>query len=341
MLHSKSTCLALAFALTVVGCGGDDDTDASAGTSVDSGEQEQEQEVETPSPTTDAANEPDDANQTLENDSEPAGESAVAVPIARFTAHGPQAANTIGPACAEGIDTRGGDVFRFTPPAAWAWQGTGAGTSYDEVTLVADDVRMTVTEAAYDYEKEAIRELEIVGPSGVDVDIDGETIAIMQVMLGGASGYAIVDLPYLGPLPTLDDGALGTVLLTSDSMDRPTVEEATELLGSVRIERCAAVGESMIWGPAGGVHLVPRFEPDPLGKAYPDQPQPAFEPPQSVLDAYSLEQVAYLMPVDADVSMCAAAKAVEFGAGNPIGYLFMFLPNGTNTSDLDAIVAAC
>jgi len=272
----------------------------------------------------------------------PTASTSVAIPIARFTAHGPQAANTIGPGCANGIDTRGGDIFRFTPLTTWTWHGTASGSSYDEVTLTADDVQMSVIEAAYDYEKDALEGFAIVGPSGVDVAIDGVTVPIIQITLDNTPGYAIVDLPYLGPLPTIKGGfALGTVVLTSDAPGRPTIEEATELLGSVRVERCEAVAQAMIWGPAVGVHLVPRFEPDPLGKAYPDQRQPAYAPTTWALNAYSLEQVAYLMPVDKDRAMCAAAKAVEVNAANPVGYLTMFFPNGTNKVALDAIVAAC
>ena len=164
----------------------------------------------------------------------------------------------------------------------------------------------------------------------------------MEISLEGDPGYALVDFDYMSPIPGLSQGAaLGTVALTSSEPGRPTLEEATELLGSVRIERCGAVGEAMIWGPVGGARLVPRFEPDPMGKTYPDQPQPAYVPGVSPLDSYTLEQIAYLMPVEADVAMCAAEKAVEFGAGNPIGYLFMFTPSGTNTADLEAILAEC
>lgn len=325
--------LAVALALVAVSCGGGEGATTSVGASGDT----PSQEVTTPtSPAVVDSTEPDQPES-----SGPAGESAVAVPIVRFAAHGPQAANTIGPQCAEGLDARGGDVFRFTPPPAWVWQGTSGGSSYDEVTVIADGVRMTVTQAAYEEDKERLREFVIIGPAGVDVDLGGEAVPIIQITLGGAPGYAIVDLPYMNPLPVLDNGALGTIVLTSDSDGGPTLEVATELLGSVRVERCAAVGQAMIWGPVKGVHLVPRFEPDPLGKTYPDQPQPAHEATTWVLDAYSLEQVAYLMPVGADIAECAAAKAVEFGADNPIGYLLMFLPGGTNRVEFDALMASC
>lgn len=323
MRHNRFVWLAMIAAITVGACGGSSGTATPGATQTGNPAGTPVRSVESSAPGTTAS-------------------TSVAVPIARFTAHGRQAANTIGPGCATGIDTRGGDTFRFTPPPTWAWRGTSGGSSYDQVSLSADDVRMFVTEAAYDEEREALDEFTIVGPSGVEVEIDGTAVPIIRITLKGAPGYAIVDLPYLGPLPVVRGGfALGTVALTSDETGRPTIEEATELLGSVRIERCEAVSEAMIWGPAVGVHLVPRFEPDPLGKVYPDQAQPQYRPTTWTLDAYSLEQVAYLMPVDADRAMCAAAKAVEANAGNPVGHLAMFLPNGTNKAALDAIVAAC
>ncbi len=287
-------------------------------------------------PTTSASSGSDESNAGSP------GTPSVAVPTARFTAHGPQPPNTIGPACSDVIEQRGGDVFRFTPPVSWSWKGTTGGSGPDEVSLTADDVTMYVTEASYDYETQTLIGWEVLGPSGVDLDLAGETIPMMEITLDGVNGYAIVDLPYLYPLPQLgDDGALGTVALTSDAPGRPTIDEARELLETVRIERCAAVGQALIWGPVGGVHLVPRFEPDPLGKPYPDQPQPAFDPTKSPLEAYSIEQIAYLLPVEADIATCVAEQARVVGTGNPIAHLFMFVPSGTNKEALAGIVAGC
>jgi len=269
------------------------------------------------------------------------GDDAVPIPVARFAAHGPQATNTIGPNCADGIDTRGGDVFRFTPPVGWVWWGTSGGTGSDTVTVDADGVKMFVTESSYAYETEGLSGWTIIGPSGTDLNIDGESVPMMDVTLDGATGYAIVDLPYLGPLPLVTGGwALGTVVLTSDTPGRPTLEEAAEILQSVRIERCAAVGEALIWGPGDGVQLVPRFEPDPLGKVYPEQPQPPFAP-ASQLEGYSVEQVAYLMPVEADIAMCAAEAAMKHFSGDPLGALWVLTPSSTAKEDLSAVIAHC
>jgi hypothetical protein len=34
-------------------------------------------------------------------------------------------------------------------------------------------------------------------------------------------------------------------------------------------------------------------------------------------------------------------EAIEFRVGSPIGYLFMFLPSGTNRDEFEAMVAGC
>jgi hypothetical protein len=337
--HGLTVWLIVGLSIVAVGCGGDDDASGEVG-ATSTGSIDSSPDIASGSDGI-APEQPGGGGTIATNDIAPAGVADVPVPVARFAAHGPQAANTIGPPCADGIDTRGGDVFRFTPPASWEWRGTSSGTGSDEVELVdADGVSMYVAESAYDTDTAILPGWSVTGPSGVDLDLDGETIPMMNVTLDGAPGYAIVDLPYLAPLPLLSAGALGTVAVTSDVAGRPTIEEATELLESVRIERCEAVGQSLIWGPAGGVHLVPRFEPDPLGKVYPDQPQPAYEPTKSALASYSVEQLAYLMPVGADVAACAASQAQGL-ASDPIAYLKMLTPTGTNKQQLADIVASC
>ena len=48
-----------------------------------------------------------------------------------------------------------------------------------------------------------------------------------------------------------------------------------------------------------------------------------------------------MLPIEEDAAMCAAAKAVEFGAGNPVAYLMVFVPSGTGRADFEAIVEGC
>jgi hypothetical protein len=270
-----------------------------------------------------------------------ASTSSVEIPVARFTAHGPQAGNTIGPACADGIEPRGGDIFRFTPPDTWTWRGTSGGTGSDEVTFDGDGATMFVRVSGYDYDTANLFGWEVVGPSGIDLDLGGEAVPMMEVKLGDRDGYAIVDLPYLGPLPLVTAGsALGTVILTSDDPERPTVDEARELLSTVRVERCEAVAQALIWGPAAGVHLVPRFEPDPLGKTYPDQEFPSFDPTVSALRSYTVEQLAYLLPVDESLARCVAERIQE-EEDSPIAHLLYLAPSGNNKEALAEIVAGC
>ena len=338
MRRTRWGALAVALAMAIAACGGDDSDDMSDAIDEaldDIQDDQPDQQVESP-PLPDAGD--SDGSEQASG-----GDAATPVPIARFAAHGPQAENTIGPVCGMGINTDGGDVFRFTPPQGWTWKGTSGGSSYDQVTVKdPNDVSLVVTESAYDYDTAVIIGWQVIGPAGADIEIDGTTLPIMEVSVEGDPGYAIVDFDYMSPIPVLTTGAsLGTVALTSSEPGRPTLAEAEELLGSVRVERCSAVGEAMIWGPVGGARLVPRFEPDPMGKTYPNQPQPAYDPSLSPLDSYTLEQIAYLMPVEADVAMCAAEKAVEFGAGNPIGYIYMLTPSGTALADLEALIAEC
>ena len=332
--------------IVLAGCGGDDDL-----SDLD------DDAVEDPTDTA-AVDEPpiaadaDDADDEADDDGEPdgspdgGGESGAPVPIARFAAHGPGEPHTIAPLCADGVETLAGEVFRFTPPVEWTQMGSSGGSGAERVELdTADGVRITVIESAYDYDTEAISMWEVVGPTGVDVDLGGESVPMMEVAADGMTGFAIVDLAYLGPLAGVipgvaPDDALGTVAVVANEPDRPTPEEAEQLLSTVRVERCDAVSQALIWGPAMGVHLVPRFEPDPLGKPYPDQPQPAYVPGESPLAAYSLEQIAYLLPVETSISMCAAERAKAM-ADAPMGHLFVFRPTGTFKDDFLELIAPC
>jgi hypothetical protein len=264
------------------------------------------------------------------------------VPIARFAAHGPQAVNTIGPPCGQGNLPNGGDIFRFTPPEGWSWTGTSGGSGSDEVEILDPDrVRFTVHEAKSAEEKDFLSGWEVLGPTGVDLDLGGESFPMTEVTVEGGIGYAIVDLPYLGPLPLLPTGdQLGTVAVTSETEGRPTPDEAAAILETVRVERCAAISEAIVWAAAGGFAPVPRFEPDPLGKTWPDQPQPTIAGPPTLV-AYTVEQVAYLMPVEGSRATCAAEAAIAAYAGDPLGYLKAFVPSGIQQDDFADLIADC
>ena len=146
MRRARWGALAVALTMTIAACGGDDSDDLSDAIDEaldealdDVQDDEPDQQVETPP--LPPAGDSDRSEQPS------GGDAAIPVPIARFAAHGPQADNTVGPVCGMGIDTHGGDVFRFTPPAGWTWKGTSGGSSYDQVTVKdPDDVSLVVTE---------------------------------------------------------------------------------------------------------------------------------------------------------------------------------------------------
>jgi hypothetical protein len=291
----------------------------------------------------DAADDADsDASGAAAARSEPATGGTTVVPIARYAAHGPQAANTIGPPCGQGNLPNGGDVFRFTPPEGWSWTATSSGSGSDEVDILdPDGVRFTVHEAKSAEERDFLSGWEVLGPAGVDLDLGGASFPMTEVTVAGGIGYAIVDLPYLGPLPLLPTGdQLGTVVVTSETEGRPTPDEAVAILASVRVERCAVISEAIVWAAAGGFAPVPRFEPDPLGKTWPDQPQPAIVG-LPTLGAYTIEQLAYLMPVDEASAVCAAEAALAAHADDPMGYLRALVPSGTQQEELADVIAGC
>jgi len=294
-----------------------------------------------PVPTEDDAEVSDDSDAGGDTE-DPGGGAAfsdVPVPIARFTAAGPGDANTIAPSCAPDIELDNSEMYRLTMPDGWSWKGFSGGTGWDEISLRAgDDADMRVIEVAT--QSELPPDIVIGDPTGTEIDLDGAAVPLVDIELEGRTGYGFVDLAYLEPFPIGPGAALGTVALTSDADGRPTIDEAVALLSTVRVERCEAVSLSQIYGPNAGVHLVPRFEPDPLGKQYPDQRQPSYEPGVSPLAQYSLEQLGYLMPVSADIAACAAERAATL-ADDPIGYLKVLRPTGTGWVEFDELIAGC
>lgn len=98
----------------------------------------------------------------------------------------------------------------------------------------------------------------------------------------------------------------------------------------------------LVGGPLHPEHRAPHtaFEPDPLGKSYPDQPVPVYVPGELPLAAYSLEQIAYLLPVEESISMCAADQ-VKTIADDPVAHFFVFRPIGTFKDDFADLIAPC
>lgn len=343
MVGSRASLLAFTMvaALTVVACGGGDDDaepDAATEAPTDDAGQPTDDDPGTDSDADQDAGAGDDVSP--EPPAAPSGEFEV--PVARFAAHGPGAANTIAPPCGVGNEDRGGDLFRFTPPPEFSWTGSSGGSGRDEIEVIGpDEVTLTFVEATTPSELSLVDGYAVVGPTGTEVTIDGTSIPVMEVTAEGSTAYALVDLPYLDPLPLLMEGAAwGTAIVYSDTEGRPTLDEATAILETVRVERCAAVSQALIWGAGGGFGAVPRFEPDPLGKTWPDEPQPAILG-LPALDAYSVEQLAYLMPVEAERSTCAAETALAEWGDDPLGLLKAVTPSGTQRDEFAALIAEC
>jgi hypothetical protein len=332
---------AAVFAVIAAGCGGDDAGDDSVpeppaeGSVGDAGLAAGEAETtEPPNDVAESDSTVDAADDTADGD--------FPIPVAKYTAHGPDAATTVAPQCGRGNLDKGGDLFRATPPDGFEWSGTSGGSGRDEITFRdGDGVSLVFIEAATPDELSLVADWEVVGPTGTGITINDDAIPVMEVVAEGSTAYAIVDLPYLGPLPLLQAGeARGTAIVTSPDEGRPTLDEAVEILETVRVERCAAMAQAFVWASAGGFAPVPSFEPDPLGKTRPDQPQPAIQGLPSI-SAYSIEQLAYIMPVEAGRSQCAAEAALMTWGEDPIGYIQAVTPSGTFQQEFDAIIADC
>jgi hypothetical protein len=108
------------------------------------------------------------------------------------------------------------------------------------------------------------------------------------------------------------------------------------------VERCAAISQTLVWGPTSRHQLVPEFEGgDPLGKTRPDEPHPTYVPGESPLLTFSEAQVAYLLPVAADVADCVAGLVREDAKSDPILHFKVLAPSGTMKDELAAYVARC
>ena len=296
---------------------------------------------ETVQPTpSDAADAPAADDQSSDDDTDVSvpGSGDVAVPIAKFAAAGEGDPGTIGPACGDNED-RGDGIFRFTAPAGYEWQGMGGGSGAAEFTITDGDTTIQIDSYGAEEEYEADSDLEDLGESGTTVDIDDETFEVHEVTMEDEPGFGIFGIEYLSPVPMVD-ALIGGVVVSSRDVEL-TVDQAVEILETVRAERCAVVAEAQIWGPAAGVQLVPHFEPDPLDKTYPDQPQPAYTPGDSVVNTYTEEQVAYLLPLPEDVSVCVAPLAQEAAADDLVLDRTILSPTGTGKEQLEELVAEC
>lgn len=270
-----------------------------------------------------------------------AGEQAAGpVPVVHFAAYGPQP-YTWGPPCADGLEQSPSNVFRVTVPESWTFRSSSGGTGIHTLgfdtqagRVVLDMfVSQDVFQLAHDY--------QALGPSGTTVDIEGTSFPLTEVTIGGRQGFGIPEITYIEGIPRRGP-MTGGVLLTSETEGGVDATLAAEVLGSVRVERCGAIAQLFIWGPASGYQLVPEFDGgDPLGKELPPGGSPAFVPGESPLLTWSEEQVAYLLPLEAEVAQCVAPLVRADAASDPILHMKALTPSGTMKDVLAGYVERC
>lgn len=270
----------------------------------------------------------------------PAAAMGGPVPVVHLAAHGP-AASTYGPRCGDGIEGTGSDIFRVTVPEGWVQRGTSGGTGADDISFEVGGTRVTVDLFATEEEFRFEDEFEDLGETGVQVDLGGRTVPLHEVTMEGRRGYGILGVTYIEGLPRTGDRT-GSILVTSPEGAALSPEVAADVLGTVRVERCSAISQMLIWGPAAGYQLVPDFAGgDPLGKERPDEDPPAYVPGESPLLTYSEDQVAYLLPLDQETARCVAPLVRADAGSNPILHLTVFAPSGTGKETLAGYVSRC
>lgn len=261
-------------------------------------------------------------------------------PVVHFAASGPRP-HTWGPPCADGLERSPSDVFRVTVPSGWTYKGSSGGTGIHTLELNAPAGRMVLDMFVTQNEFQLAHDFEALGPSGSTVDIAGTSFALTEVTIGGRHGFGIPRITYIEGIPGRDP-ITGGVLLTSPVEGAVDAALAEELLGTVRIERCGAISQLLIWGPAGGYQLVPDFDGgDPLGKELPGGGSPAWVGGQSPLLTWSEEQVAYLLPLEGDVARCVAPLVRADAGSDPILHLKTLTPSGTFREVLAGYVQRC
>jgi len=124
-----------------------------------------------------------------------------------------------------------------------------------------------------------------------------------------------------------------TVVVTSETPGLLTQDDASAVLASVRVERCSAVMGTIIAMAADMVQAVPEFDPDPLGKTYPDGDQP----PLDMMNTFAM--LSTEPPVDACVAEALQSQIpdVFFGMGmNVFGAV-----RGEQQDALQSLADAC
>lgn len=324
--------VALAGSMVIAACGGDE-----AG------------EPASPAAPSAVGDEPDDEPVAQRDDDAddrpaPAPESAadqddVPIPVARFVAAGPGEPNTFGPVCATDIDDRGDDMFRVTVPADWSWKGSTGGSGPDEIDFETPVGRVTIEFFRSADELSTFGSYVTVGDTEVGtVTLADETFPLVEMMAGEEPALGFTAVPYLGPLPGTGTHEATVVISSAEPLDP---DLAASVLSTVRAERCGIVEETAIWGTSATVVLVPRFDPDPLGRAYPADAQPDVELGQFGITYLSIDQISYLLSFDEAVASCVAPLLLQAVEADPMVNTMTISPANAPADLIDDLVGQC
>lgn len=266
-----------------------------------------------------------------------------------FTAHGEGAPNTFGPACAMGIETTASNLMRVTAPEGWVYRGSSGGTGPSELRFDVGGVTVTVNLLENAEQLGSLLRFdgyELGGRVGA-ADLDGTTFPVVEASLSGdATGHAMTDVPWLTNLPSpWDDGQKLTVFVTSQQAGVPSLNDSLALLASVRVERCGGIMQAVIAMSVSRLLAVPDIVNDPLGKTVPSSPQPAYDV-QAGPNAWSAEQLAYLLPFPEPTDRCVADVLQDQSVRDTLPQLLFIGPfvvgaSGTNLEALEEIAAGC
>jgi len=265
--------------------------------------------------------------------------SDVAMPRVYFAASGP-AEYTYGPRCGNGIEATDSSYFRITAPPEWQYTGGGGGSGADYLLFNIGKQRVQVDVYANAQEFKIERDFEDHGPTGISADLGGTTVPIHKVALKGRTGHGILGFRWLEHSAPRQDYE-GTVLITSRKSDALSPEQAAQVLGTVRAERCAVVREMLIPYVDRKLHLPTFVGGDPLGKNRPEEEPPLFTPPTSPLLLWTEAQIAYLLPLDEKRSACVAPLVRADAESNRMLHLQVLAPTGTHKKVLAEYVAQC
>ena len=329
----RSLLAALAgIALLLAACGSDDSGDDAA---TDGGGE---------APTETAPTDDDTDDDTDSEDADASGEDAtsgVAHPVISFAAHGPSEPNTYGPQCSTGIEATSSNLFRVTSPEGWVQRGSGGGSGASDMRFEVGDGEVFVDMAAVQNEVSLIGDIDFGAEVG-EADLGSATAPIVEAAYDDRTGYAIDGVVWMTDLPQQFDGESAmTIVVSSTDPALLTLDDATALLSSVRVERCAAIADALVAASAERVLAVPEFVDDPLGKTHPGGDQPALDMAGAV-NAWSTDQLAYLLPFAEPVDRCVAESLQEeLPEEFIIGTSVVSAVQGTQQDALIAIADAC